>query len=93
MSVAYSDRQCISFTRELNETAPNRILFIIITLLIHPVDCNTLYRVFSRVGSVRKVVLQNKSVQLQGFVEMEDVMQAAEAKAQFNNKHIYASRC
>lgn len=93
VNVAYSDRQTISFTRELTETAPNKILFVIITLLIHPVDCNTLHAVFSRVGKVKKVVLQNKSVQLQGFVEMDDVMQAAEAKAQFNNKHIYASSC
>lgn len=50
-------------------------------LLIHPVDCDTLYQVFSRIGKVRKVVLQTKAVQLQGFVEMETAAQAAEAKA------------
>nr|WMV69962.1 polypyrimidine tract-binding protein 1/2 [Euglena gracilis]BDX17178.1 polypyrimidine tract-binding protein C [Euglena gracilis] len=92
-SALYSDRQYISFTRELDDNPPNRILFVIITLQIHPVDCDTLYQVFSRIGKVRKVVLQTKAVQLQGFVEMETAAQAAEAKAQFNHKHIYACSC
>ena len=88
----FSDKPSISFHRELNETPPNKIIFVIVTLLFHPVDCDTLYQVFSRVGTVKKVVLQNKNDKLQGFVEMDTLNEAEEAKKQFNNKHIYTSR-
>ena len=91
--MAYSDKPSISFTKDLNEAPPNRIIFVIVTLLFHPVDVDTMYQVFSRVGKVRKVVLQNKNDKMQGFIEMDNVEQAIEAKAQFNNKHIYTSRC
>lgn len=93
VKVVYSDRQNLTLHTELHETPPNNILFVLVTLLLHPVDVDTLYQVFSMAGRVRKVAISPKNGQIQGFVEMESVQEAANAKEQFNGKHIFTGSC
>lgn len=93
VKVVYSDRQNLTLHTDLHETPPNNILFVLVTLLLHPVDVDTLYQVFSMAGRVRKVAISPKNGQIQGFVEMESVQEAATAKEQFNGKHIFTGSC
>lgn len=93
VKVVYSDRQNLTLHTDLHDTPPNNILFVLVTLLLHPVDVDTLYQVFSMAGRVRKVAISPKNGQIQGFVEMESVQEAATAKEQFNGKHIFTGSC
>jgi len=93
VKVVYSDRQNLTLHTDLHETPPNNILFVLVTLLLHPVDVDTLHQVFSMAGRVRKVAISPKNGQIQGFVEMESVQEAATAKDQFNGKHIFTGSC
>lgn len=93
VKVVYSDRQNLTLHTDLHDTPPNNILFVLVTLLLHPVDVDTLHQVFSMAGRVRKVAISPKNGQIQGFVEMESVQEAATAKDQFNGKHIFTGSC
>jgi len=93
VKVVYSDRQNLTLHTDLHETPPNNILFVLVTLLLHPVDVDTLFQVFSMAGRVRKVAISPKNGQIQGFVEMETIQEAASAKEQFNGKHIFTGSC
>ena len=93
VKVVYSDRQNLTLHTDLHDTPPNNILFVLVTLLLHPVDVDTLHQVFSMAGRVRKVAISPKNGQIQGFVEMESVQEAATAKEQFNGKHIFTGSC
>lgn len=77
---------------ELNKaTGPTKILLVSITNLVYPVDIELIHFLFSKFGTVNKIVCFSKNpATFQAFVQFEHHSQSKEALAALNNRNIYS---
>ncbi|KAH3765551.1 Polypyrimidine tract-binding protein 1 [Pelomyxa schiedti] len=71
----------------------NKILLITVSNLIYPVTIEDLYSIFSRFGSVLRIVLFSKKAGFQGLIEMSTVTSASNAKNTLDGNNIYNGCC
>ncbi|XP_059689326.1 polypyrimidine tract-binding protein 3 isoform X4 [Gavia stellata] len=69
------------------------VLRIIVENLFYPVTLEVLYEVFSKFGSVLKIIIFTKNNQFQALLQYADPMNAYYAKMALNGQSIYTGCC
>ncbi|XP_072048660.1 polypyrimidine tract-binding protein 1-like isoform X3 [Amphiura filiformis] len=72
---------------------PNRVLWVTVENMLYPVTLNDLHQVFSRCGTVLKIVTFNKSNQFQALIQYQTEDQARKAIEELNSQNIYNACC
>jgi polypyrimidine tract-binding protein 2 len=61
--------------------------------VLYTVDINILHHVFSKYGTILKIVIFNKSAGFQALIQFLDVASAVEAKLELDGQNIYSGCC
>ncbi|NWH48645.1 PTBP3 protein, partial [Fregata magnificens] len=69
------------------------VLRIIVENLFYPVSLELLYQVFSKFGTVLKIITFTKNYQFQALLQYADPMNAYHAKMFLNGQNIYTACC
>lgn len=87
------DNQQIEFApsgrQEIDVDAPNRILCVSVTNIVHAVNVDVLAKVFENYGPIFKVLICPRPNGIQAFVELETTEKAVSAKADLDGKNLY----
>ncbi|CAF1387678.1 unnamed protein product [Rotaria sordida] len=82
---------------DLYETAqkggPNCVLRVSIINLLFPVTIDVLYQIFSKFGTVLKIITFTKNDKFQALIQSKDPTGAAQAKLQLHGQNIYNGCC
>lgn len=90
----YSNRDEISALQNQNkQEAQNHILLVSVLNVLYNVDIHILNHVFSKYGTVLKIVIFNKSAGFQALIQFLDTASAVEAKNELDGQNIYSGCC
>ncbi|CAF3307169.1 unnamed protein product [Rotaria socialis] len=82
---------------DLYETAqkggPNCVLRVSIINMLFPVTIDVLYQIFSKFGTVLKIITFTKNDKFQALIQSKDSTGAAQAKLQLHGQNIYNGCC
>ncbi|CAF1018455.1 unnamed protein product [Rotaria magnacalcarata] len=82
---------------DLYETAqkggPNCVLRVSIINMLFPVTIDVLYQIFSKFGTVLKIITFTKNDKFQALIQSKDPTGAAQAKLQLHGQNIYNGCC
>ncbi|CAF4725731.1 unnamed protein product, partial [Rotaria sp. Silwood1] len=82
---------------DLYETAqkggPNCVLRVSIMNMLFPVTIDVLYQIFSKFGTVLKIITFTKNDKFQALIQSKDPTGAAQAKLQLHGQNIYNGCC
>jgi hnRNP-L/PTB/hephaestus splicing factor len=82
---------------DLYETAQkggtNCVLRISIMNMLYPVTIDVLYQIFSKFGTVLKIITFTKNDKFQALIQLKDPNGAAQAKLQLHGQNIYNGCC
>ncbi|CAF1235573.1 unnamed protein product [Adineta steineri] len=82
---------------DLYETAqkggPNCVLRVSIINMLFPVTIDVLYQIFSKFGTVLKIITFTKNDKFQALIQSKDPNGAAQAKLQLHGQNIYNGCC
>lgn len=82
---------------DLYETAqkggPNCVLRVSIINMLFPVTIDVLYQIFSKFGTVLKIITFTKNDKFQALIQSKDPNVAAQAKSQLHGQNIYNGCC
>ncbi|TRY87540.1 hypothetical protein DNTS_007095, partial [Danionella cerebrum] len=73
--------------------APSPVLRIIIDNMFYPVTLDVLQQIFSKFGSVMKIITFTKNNQFQALLQFSDPVNAQQAKLSLDGQNIYNSCC
>lgn len=73
--------------------AQSPVLRIIVENLFYPVTLEVLQQIFSKFGSVLKIITFTRNNQFQALLQFSDAMHAQHAKASLDGQNIYNSCC
>ncbi|XP_043952517.1 polypyrimidine tract-binding protein 3-like isoform X1 [Gambusia affinis] len=73
--------------------APSAVLRIIVENLFYPVTLEVLQQIFSKFGSVLKIITFTRNNQFQALLQFSDAVHAQHAKASLDGQNIYNSCC
>lgn len=73
--------------------APSAVLRIIVENLFYPVTLEVLQQIFSKFGSVLKIITFTRNNQFQALIQFSDAVHAQHAKASLDGQNIYNSCC
>jgi len=73
--------------------APNTILLATVSNLVYPTSVDVLHQIFSKYGSVLKIVTFNKNGNFQALIQFQDLAAAIAAKASLDGQNIYVGCC
>ncbi|XP_078723911.1 polypyrimidine tract-binding protein 3-like isoform X3 [Lampetra fluviatilis] len=83
-----------SDSEETNSAAPQSpILHIIVENLLYPITLEVLHHVFSKYGTVLKIIIFNKNSQYQALMQFADASNAHQAKTMLDGQNIYNGCC
>ncbi|XP_060093124.1 polypyrimidine tract-binding protein 3 isoform X2 [Heteronotia binoei] len=74
-------------------SAPSSVLRIIVENLFYPVTLEVLYQIFSKFGTVLKIITFTKNNQFQALLQYSDPMNALCAKMTLDGQNIYNACC
>lgn len=79
---------------KLNDTAPgssrpSNVLLMRVTNIMYPVTIDSIHAIFSRFGTIHKIVMFEKGAGFQVMVEYPDVPTAVTARDGLHNQHMY----
>ncbi|EFA84392.1 RNA-binding region RNP-1 domain-containing protein [Heterostelium album PN500] len=89
--VQYSNREEI--TSYSSVETPNNILLVTISNIIYPVTIDVLYQLFSKYGSVLKILIFSKSGNFQSLIQLHTTDSAINAKRELDGQNIYNGCC
>eukprot|EP01102_Stenamoeba_stenopodia_P000485 TRINITY_DN1045_c0_g1_i2.p1 TRINITY_DN1045_c0_g1~~TRINITY_DN1045_c0_g1_i2.p1 ORF type:complete len:394 (-),score=68.09 TRINITY_DN1045_c0_g1_i2:131-1312(-) len=90
----YSNRDEISsLQNQTKQETQNHILLVSVLNVLYNVDINILNHVFSKYGTVLKIVIFNKSAGFQALIQFLDTASAVEAKTELDGQNIYSGCC
>lgn len=91
----YSNRDEISALQPpaQKQEQQNHILLVTVLNVLYTVDINILHRVFSKYGTILKIVIFNKTAGFQALIQFLDVASAVEAKLELDGQNIYSGCC
>ncbi|CAM4760141.1 unnamed protein product [Rotaria magnacalcarata] len=72
---------------------PNCVLRVSIINLLYPVTIDVLHQIFSRFGTVLKIITFTKHDKFQALIHLKDPTGAAQAKQQLHGQNIYNGCC
>ncbi|CAF3483134.1 unnamed protein product [Rotaria socialis] len=72
---------------------PNCVLRVSIINLLYPVTIDVLHQIFSRFGTVLKIITFTKNDKFQALIHLKDPTGAAQAKQQLHGQNIYNGCC
>jgi hypothetical protein len=72
---------------------PNSVLRIIIENMIYPITLDVLHQIFSKYGSVLRIVTFSKNRQFHALIQYPDTLTATTAKAALDGQNIYNGCC
>ncbi|CAF3729081.1 unnamed protein product [Rotaria sordida] len=82
---------------DLYETAqkggPNCVLRVSIINMLYPVTIDVIYQIFSKFGTVLKIITFTKNDKFQALIQLKDPTGAAQAKLQLHGQNIYNGCC
>jgi len=82
---------------DLYETAqkggPNCVLRVSIINMLFPVTIDVLHQIFSKFGTILKIITFTKNDKFQALIQSKDPNGAAQAKSQLHGQNIYNSCC
>jgi len=81
-----------SFSANKHE-APNAILLATVSNLVYPTSVDVLHQIFSKYGTVLKIVTFNKNGNFQALIQFQDLAAAIAAKASLDGQNIYVGCC
>ncbi|XP_014830907.1 PREDICTED: polypyrimidine tract-binding protein 3-like isoform X3 [Poecilia mexicana] len=73
--------------------APSAVLRIIVENLFYPVTLEVLQQIFSKFGSVLKIITFTRNNQFQALLQFSDAIHAQHAKASLDGQNIYNGCC
>uniref|UniRef100_A0A3Q2NZZ7 Polypyrimidine tract binding protein 3 n=1 Tax=Fundulus heteroclitus TaxID=8078 RepID=A0A3Q2NZZ7_FUNHE len=73
--------------------APSAVLRIIVENLFYPVTLEVLQQIFSKFGSVLKIITFTRNNQFQALLQFSDAVYAQHAKASLDGQNIYNGCC
>uniref|UniRef100_A0A8C1XWE4 Polypyrimidine tract binding protein 2b n=2 Tax=Cyprinus carpio TaxID=7962 RepID=A0A8C1XWE4_CYPCA len=73
--------------------APSPVLRIIIDNMFYPVTLDVLQQIFSKFGTVMKIITFTKNNQFQALLQFSDPVNAQQAKLSLDGQNIYNSCC
>ncbi|XP_017297634.1 polypyrimidine tract-binding protein 3 isoform X1 [Kryptolebias marmoratus] len=73
--------------------APSPVLRIIVENLFYPVTLEVLQQIFSKFGSVLKIITFTRNNQFQALLQFSDAVHAQHAKASLDGQNIYNGCC
>ncbi|KAM4719837.1 polypyrimidine tract-binding protein 3-like [Anableps anableps] len=73
--------------------APSAVLRIIVENLFYPVTLEVLQQIFSKFGSVLKIITFTRNNQFQALLQFSDAVHAQHAKAALDGQNIYNGCC
>ncbi|XP_017289485.2 polypyrimidine tract-binding protein 2 isoform X3 [Kryptolebias marmoratus] len=82
-----------SDVQEVLNVAPSPVLRIIIDNLFYPVTLDVLQQIFSKFGTVMKIITFTKNNQFQALLQYSDPAHAQHAKLALDGQNIYNSCC
>ncbi|XP_030640295.1 polypyrimidine tract-binding protein 1b isoform X1 [Chanos chanos] len=74
-------------------TGPSPVLRVIVENLFYPVTLDVLHQIFSKFGTVLKVITFTKNNQFQALVQYADALTAQHAKLVLDGQNIYNACC
>lgn len=87
------DNQLIEFApsgrEEIDVDAPNKILCVSVTNIVHPVNVDVLSQVFESYGPIYKILICPRPNGVQAFIELEAVEKGISAKDTLDGKNLY----
>jgi len=89
--VQYSSHTELTVPQEEQET-PNHILLVSVINLVYPVTIDILHQVFSKYGSIKKIIIFSKKG-FQSLIEFTDRGSAQTAKQTLDGQNIYSGCC
>ncbi|UJR13752.1 hypothetical protein I4U23_000762 [Adineta vaga] len=82
---------------DLYETAqkggPNCVLRLTIINMLYPVTIDVLHQIFSKFGTVLKIITFTKNEKFQALIQLKDPNAATQAKVQLHGQNIYNGCC
>lgn len=72
---------------------PNNILLATVSNLVYPTSVDVLHQIFSKYGTVLKIVTFNKNGNFQALIQFQDLAAAIAAKASLDGQNIYVGCC
>eukprot|EP01053_Blabericola_migrator_P000939 Blabericola_migrator_1__938@NODE_1234_length_5022_cov_165_311604_g832_i1_p1_GENE_NODE_1234_length_5022_cov_165_311604_g832_i1NODE_1234_length_5022_cov_165_311604_g832_i1_p1_ORF_typecomplete_len707_score120_59RRM_5/PF13893_6/1_5e09RRM_5/PF13893_6/4_7e13RRM_5/PF13893_6/1_1e21RRM_5/PF13893_6/4_5e11RRM_8/PF11835_8/42RRM_8/PF11835_8/1_6e23RRM_8/PF11835_8/0_019RRM_8/PF11835_8/0_7RRM_1/PF00076_22/0_0024RRM_1/PF00076_22/0_00015RRM_1/PF00076_22/0_023RRM_1/PF00076_22/4_3e11RRM_occluded/PF16842_5/1_1RRM_oc len=88
VQVHFSDRQCVTAPDDKNTDF--RVLLATVTNLMYPVDIELLRFLFSRFGTVQKIISFSKATStFQALIQMADAQMARDALQALHSRNIY----
>eukprot|EP01098_Paradermamoeba_levis_P008765 TRINITY_DN361_c0_g1_i1.p1 TRINITY_DN361_c0_g1~~TRINITY_DN361_c0_g1_i1.p1 ORF type:complete len:501 (-),score=101.83 TRINITY_DN361_c0_g1_i1:252-1529(-) len=69
------------------------ILLVTVQNVLYPVTIDVLHQVFSKYGSILKIVIFSKSAGFQALIQFSDVASALSAKVALDGQNIYSGCC
>ncbi|XP_041824128.1 polypyrimidine tract-binding protein 2-like isoform X2 [Melanotaenia boesemani] len=79
--------------QEVLAAAPSPVLRIIIDNMFYPVTLDVLQQIFSKFGTVMKIITFTKNNQFQALLQFSDPINAQHAKLALDGQNIYNSCC
>lgn len=96
----YSNREEITSPSSSNPTnfsnkheAPNPILLATVSNLVYPTTVDVLHQIFSKYGTVLKIVTFTKNGNFQALIQFQELSSAIAAKASLDGQNIYVGCC
>nr|XP_057912116.1 polypyrimidine tract-binding protein 1a isoform X2 [Doryrhamphus excisus] len=74
-------------------TAQSSVLRVIVENLFYPVTLDVLHQIFSKIGTVLKIITFTKNNQFQALIQYADAMTAYHAKMSLDGQNIYNACC
>ncbi|XP_054652757.1 polypyrimidine tract-binding protein 1-like isoform X3 [Dunckerocampus dactyliophorus] len=74
-------------------TAQSPVLRVIVENLFYPVTLDVLHQIFSKIGTVLKIITFTKNNQFQALIQYADAMTAYHAKMSLDGQNIYNACC
>lgn len=72
---------------------PNSVLRIIIENMLYPITIDVLHQIFSKYGTILRIVTFYKNTQFHALIQYPDAMIATNAKASLDGQNIYNGCC
>jgi len=72
---------------------PNAILLATVSNLVYPTSVDVLHQIFSKYGTVLKIVTFNKNGNFQALIQFQELAAAIAAKASLDGQNIYVGCC
>jgi len=71
----------------------NHVLLVTVLNMLYPVGIEVLHRIFSKYGTILKIVIFQKSAGFQALIQFSDVASASAARTELDGQNIYSNCC